>query len=303
MRFDGSHFVLAGVILVMLGLWFSSSTKSQVISRAVPRNQWNVFVDVLARALRNEYFKERALSWCDEAYAKDKCNSSKKCKRHVGATMTGLHHLINFAAHIKTAVERGVAGDVIECGTWQGGNSIMAAVVLQFLDEARMVWLADSFEGHPKYTGRDSSFAFTEGCSYYAAPLEWVQKHLRRFGVEHNTKVLKGWFKDTLAKLDELQQISVLRMDADAYSSTTLILDGLYDKVSPGGIIIIDDWYAYAETRDAIADFRKKRGIKDKMYTPPEAVLESNARVYWVKGSSTLETSGLLTKNDIEVRD
>lgn len=38
-------------------------------------------------------------------------------------------------------------------------------------------------------------------------------------------------------------------------------LDALYDKVSPGGFVIVDDYSALQSCKQAIHDFRERRGI------------------------------------------
>lgn len=49
--------------------------------------------------------------------------------------------------------------------------------------------------------------------------------------------------------------IAVLRVDADMYSGTMDVLSLLYDRVSPGGIVIVDDWAVW-EAQRATLDFR-----------------------------------------------
>jgi O-methyltransferase len=46
------------------------------------------------------------------------------------------------------------------------------------------------------------------------------------------------------------------------YSSTIQVLEQLYDKVSIGGFIIIDDWTLHG-ARTAVIDFRNTRKIYD----------------------------------------
>lgn len=49
------------------------------------------------------------------------------------------------------------------------------------------------------------------------------------------------------------------------YESTMDALTALYHKVSPGGIVIVDD-YGYAEScRMAVTDFRSARNINDSI--------------------------------------
>ncbi len=58
-----------------------------------------------------------------------------------------------------------------------------------------------------------------------------------------------------------LSTIAVLRLDADTYGATTQIFEALYDRVSKGGIVIVDDYNSGVACRKAVHDFRNRRGI------------------------------------------
>jgi O-methyltransferase len=91
--------------------------------------------------------------------------------------------------------------------------------------------------------------------------LEEVQDNFRRFGLLDDTTVfLKGWFCDTLP-LAPIKTISVLRLDGDLYTSTMDGLTNLYDKVSPGGYIIADDYFSWPGQRRAITEFLAGRNL------------------------------------------
>lgn len=60
------------------------------------------------------------------------------------------------------------------------------------------------------------------------------------------------------------------------YSSTIQVLEQLYDKVSSGGYILVDD-YALRGCREAIDDFRRERNITSEL-----KVVDWTGR-YWVK--------------------
>jgi O-methyltransferase len=59
------------------------------------------------------------------------------------------------------------------------------------------------------------------------------------------------------------------------------ILQNLYDKVSNGGFVIIDDYHALEPCRRAVTDFRASREITDPI------VLIDRYGVYWRKGRSS----------------
>ena len=48
----------------------------------------------------------------------------------------------------------------------------------------------------------------------------------------------------------------MLRLDGDMYASTMDALEPLYDKVSPGGFVIVDDYGAMPACAEAVHDYR-----------------------------------------------
>jgi hypothetical protein len=53
----------------------------------------------------------------------------------------------------------------------------------------------------------------------------------------------------------------VLRLDGDLYESTMDALVALYDRVSPGGFVIVDDYHGWPVCKKAVDEFRAERGI------------------------------------------
>ena len=69
-----------------------------------------------------------------------------------------------------------------------------------------------------------------------------VRDNFGRYGLlSEQVVLLEGWFKDTLPTAP-IEKLALLRLDGDMYESTIQTLDALYDKVSRGGFIIIDDY-------------------------------------------------------------
>jgi len=110
--------------------------------------------------------------------------------------------------------------------------------------------------------------------------LDQVTENFNKFGlIDDNLIFVKGWFKDTIPTLD-IGPISILRLDGDMYESTIQVLDVLYDKLSVGGYLIIDDFH-HRTCVLAIQDFRDKH----KITTPIIKVDEDpqNEVHYWIK--------------------
>ena len=140
----------------------------------------------------------------------------------------------------------------------------MRAALTELGDATRTVWAADSFSGLPRPdvirypADKDSDFSQVD---YLSVPLEMVRENFRIFGLlDKRVQFLKGWFKDTLPNAP-IKQLALLRADGDLYESTMDILTNLYDKVSPGGFVIIDDYYSWENCKRAVTDFRASRGI------------------------------------------
>ena len=108
---------------------------------------------------------------------------------------------------------------------------------------------------------------------------EEVRENFARFGLlDEDVVMVEGWFADTMPGLAEtVGEIAVLRLDGDYYTSTREVIDPLYDKVAPGGFIIVDDYGCYQQARDAIHDFWNERGLE------PELIQVDWTCWYWRK--------------------
>ncbi len=198
----------------------------------------------------------------------------------LAVTMVGLRRLDNLQKLIEDILSSGVPGDIIETGVWRGGASIFIRGVLKAHGVTdRKVWLCDSFEGLPapepeKYPDDKGFTLHTHDA--LSVSQQQVEDNFRRYELlDDQVCFVKGYFEDTLPTL-EIGDLSLLRMDGDMYGSTIVTLDSLYDKVSVGGYIIVDD-YVLDPCRKAIDSFRTARGIED------EIIRIDDCSVYWQK--------------------
>ena len=60
-----------------------------------------------------------------------------------------------------------------------------------------------------------------------------------------------------------IARLAILRLDGDMYESTMDGLSALYAKVSPGGVVIVDDYGAVAACKQAVTDFRQAQQIDE----------------------------------------
>jgi O-methyltransferase len=195
------------------------------------------------------------------------------------ATMIGKARLDNIEMCVRVIVSEGIAGDLMETGVWRGGATIFMRGMLKILgNNDKNVWVVDSFQGLP-----EPELEQDEGINYHLDPmlsvdLETVKRNFEYFDLlDDRVQFLQGWFADTMATAP-VEKLSLLRLDGDLYKSTMDVLEPIYDKVEPGGFIIIDDYGAIPACKQAVHDFRESRGI-----TEPIETIDWTGR-YWRKG-------------------
>ena len=153
-------------------------------------------------------------------------------------------------------------GCVVECGTWRGG---MIAGIAEVLGPSRRYYLFDSFEGLPPAREIDGPSALAwqadvDGPHYYAncrASEEDAMTAMALSGTP-NYHIIKGWFAETLASGPPQELIAILRMDADWYDSTMCILEHLAPRMEAGGVIVVDDYFAWDGCARAVNEFAAK---------------------------------------------
>ena len=178
-------------------------------------------------------------------------------------TMTGRQRLDHLEACLDDIRTGGVRGDLIETGVWRGGCGIFMRGYLAVHAMAdRRVWLADSFAGVPAPSHAiDAGDTLFRQDDLLAISRPLVEDAFRRFDLlDDRVRFVEGLFEETLPGL-ETGPLALLRLDGDLFTSTRAALEALYDRVVPGGWIIIDDYGAVQGCRIATDMFRHVRGI------------------------------------------
>jgi hypothetical protein len=199
----------------------------------------------------------------------------------VAHTMIGVKRLANLRALAEQVIENNIPGDLIETGVWRGGACIlMRAVLHAYSVKDRRVWVADSFEGLP--APNVTQYPADKGSDYHtyselSVPFETVRRNIEKYGLlDEQIVFLKGWFRNTLPTAP-IQRLALLRLDGDLYESTMIALNALYDKVSIGGYVIVDDYHVVPGCNKAIHDFLTNRRLS------PDIREIDGVGVYWQK--------------------
>jgi hypothetical protein len=168
-------------------------------------------------------------------------------------------------------------GALVECGTWRGG---MSAAMMEVGGTDRDYHFFDSFEGLPPAKEIDGSAALEwqgdkAGQFYFdncTATVDEFHQTLAMTGMPlDRVHVHAGFFEDTMRDLS-IPRIAVLRLDADWYDSTMTCLKALFDKVLPGGIILIDDYYYWDGCSRAVHEFLARRQARERIREAGESL-------------------------------
>jgi hypothetical protein len=198
-------------------------------------------------------------------------------------SMVGMRRLSNLQQCAARVFADGVPGDFLEAGVCQGGAAIfMRALQVAYGEPGRRLWAADSFAGLPPATATAdlaTQIDLTEPQQpWLAFSQAAVRDNFRTYGMlDANVRFLPGWFCDSLPGAP-VERLAILRLDGDLYSSTREALGALYDRVSPGGFIIVDDYQVFPACRQAVDEFRAERAIDGPIWRIDEE------GVYWRKG-------------------
>ena len=188
--------------------------------------------------------------------------------RNCNLTYLSRDRLVSLARLAVLGERNNISGDIVETGCALGGSSILLSVLKS---KYRRVKVFDVFGMIPEPSekdGTDVQERYKEivsgkssgigGDAYYgyAPDLKMqVVESFRSFGLqlcENNIELIEGLIQDTL-RIDS--PVSLAHIDVDWYESVIISLLNIEPKLSPGGSIVIDDYYDWSGCRRAVDEY------------------------------------------------
>lgn len=137
------------------------------------------------------------------------------------------------------------AGDVIECGCWNGHSTIAIASILADHGFAGRFHVFDSFEGGlSEFKEQDESyFELSEDekraqILQFASSFEFVSSITAKFGF---VELHRGWIPQSFASF-HARPVKFVHVDVDMYEPTKAALELFWGELVPGGCIVVDDY-------------------------------------------------------------
>lgn len=162
---------------------------------------------------------------------------------------------------LQGVINNNVPGDMVEFGCYVGTTSVHAQRFLQGTE--RNLWVYDSFAGLPEKTQADMSPA---GEQFKAGELNATKaQFIRNFKQAHLPLpyIKKGWFSD-VSPNDLPEKISLAFLDGDYYYSVHDPLKLIWPRLSPGAVVLVDDYMneALPGAKRAVEDWLRKHPAK-----------------------------------------
>lgn len=144
-------------------------------------------------------------------------------------------------------------GDFMECGSYRGTSSRILAEYLDFDSVPKRYLMFDVFDD----AGQTAQHGYPalEGGIY-----DFVKS---RFAAYPNVEVIQGFVPDILDGHTP-KRIAFLHVDMNNAKAEVAALERLFDRVVPGGSIILDDygWTVYADQKHEHDRFFAARGLQ-----------------------------------------
>ena len=191
------------------------------------------------------------------------------CRRVAPYTMTTPPRIYALARAVEHVVRSRVPGALVECGVWRGGSMMAVALTLLGLGvDDRELYLFDTFEGMTEpgeedvmHTGQRAHDLVGDEHYRAAAPLEDVRDAVLGVGYPGDRiHFVRGPVEETLPG-EAPAEVALLRLDTDWYSSTKHELVHLYPRLSPGGVLIVDDYAYWLGARKAVDEYVAENGL------------------------------------------
>lgn len=157
-------------------------------------------------------------------------------------------YILACAAHHCTQID----GDFVECGVYAGSG---IKTVLDYLGGPafpKTFWGYDTFDYHP-----------VEGHGFQGQQEGFFGTVRQRFADYPSVRLIKGLLPGSFAD-GRPDRVAYLHIDLNNADAELAVLEALFDRVVPGGIVVLDDyeWAGYREQKRREDPWFEARGYR-----------------------------------------
>lgn len=194
------------------------------------------------------------------------------------STMSTSRVYHNMAA-IQHVADRGIIGDIVEFGVYMGGNLALFAHECHAHDLQRDIWAYDTFEGVPyveiepidnmsmtddstisnpalRYVDSKWCYCDIDQVRYnvHSALRDLLMDATKVDALANNIRYVKGSVLNTVPAVMP-EAISFVRLDMDIAQPTKHVIGDVWDRLSVGGIMHVDDYNTFSGVHSVIDEF------------------------------------------------
>lgn len=202
----------------------------------------------------------------------------RECKNYTTSSIERMYALYKATQYV---VSNRIQGDIVECGVYKGGSSMICALTLKMLKETqRNIYLYDTYAGMPAPTEKDIDYKGEKAIDQWnrlqksssnkwrfaslleVCDIEDVKNamYLTKYPREHLLFV-KGKVEDTVPNTIP-EKVALLRLDTVWYESTYHELKHLLPRLSPNGVLILDDYGHQRGVREAVDKYIRENAVE-----------------------------------------
>ena len=186
---------------------------------------------------------------------------------HLTLDVSRLGKLVAHYEAYKMAID--VPGSIVECGVFKGTSLVRFALFRELLGTyfSAEIIAFDIFGDEFPNTAYSEDHALREKWIEEAGASSISPEQLDevfKWKDITNYELISGDVLETIPKYVEDHpelRISLLNIDIDFYESTTCCLEYLYDRVVPGGVILLDNYTASHGDTKSVDDFFKDKDV------------------------------------------
>jgi hypothetical protein len=152
-----------------------------------------------------------------------------------------------------------IEGDIVEVGVWKGGSLLSMILKYDWYNETNRTFHAyDIFEELVSLEGGSDDVSIYGNKEMIPksliCKLSETQQNIYS-NTEYPRKKIKFYTGDVQKGCYVPDKIAILRLDVDFYELTKFCLHNFYEKVVPGGMVIIDDYGHWKGCKKAIDEY------------------------------------------------
>jgi len=153
-------------------------------------------------------------------------------------------------------------GDILEVGVWRGGTGCLMGLRAKLSGIPATLWLCDTFQGVVKAGASDRQYS---GGEHADTSQDLVVSLANKLEVT-NIKILTGIFPEDIGHTISDLTFRMCHIDVDVYESGREILNWVWPRLLPGGIVVFDD-YGFLSTGGITRLVNEERQKQDRVMT------------------------------------